>query len=104
MIKIYNYQNMRERERERERERTNPNSKENQKPQESTITKQVLADETRQREKTYWVVPMPAGGRHFPMMLGWCETQLAQQRWLRTMAGGIGDGEGRGMERENPQR
>ena len=46
---------MRERERERERERTNHNSKENKKPQESTLTKQVLADETRQREKTYWV-------------------------------------------------
>ena len=65
---------MRERERERERERTNLNSKENQKPQESTITKQLLADETRQRGKTYWVVPILAGGRHFPMMLGWCET------------------------------
>ena len=100
MIKIYNYQNMHQ----REREKTNPNSKENQKPQESTITKQLLEDETRQREKTYWVMPMPAGGRHIPMMLGWCETQPAQQWWLGTMPGGIGDGEGRGMKRENPQR
>ena len=90
--------------RERERKKTNPNSKENKKPQESTITKQLLEGETRQREKTYWVVPMPAGGQHFPMMLGWCETQPVQQWWLGMMAGGTGDGEDRGMERENPWR
>ena len=49
-------------------------------------------------------MPMPAGGRHIPMMLGWCETQPAQQQWLGTMPGGIGNGEGRGMESENPWR
>ena len=49
-------------------------------------------------------MPMPAGGRHIPMMLGWCETQPAQQWWLGMMAGGTGDGEDHGMERENPSR
>ena len=56
------------------------------------------------KERTYWVVPMPASGRHFPMILGWCETQLVQQWWLGMMAGGTGDVEDRGMERENPWR
>ena len=35
-------------------------------------------------------------------MLGWCETQPMQQRWLGTMAGGTGDTEDLGMQRENP--